>query len=149
MNINLDIKEDQLVHLDGDLREFFTNLSEDQKMLIVQTYFNKKLDTIEKEYNTYWMSNADLKWKDLSKYLSEGIRDKIQYVATEKLTESEEFSGIVDEIIKAVQPELYDIITRAIGSYVIDHLFVDKEVLVTTVNRSITNHYYESHVDHN
>lgn len=142
MNINLDIKEDQLVHLDGDLREFFANLSEDQKMSIVQNYFNKKVKDMEQKYNTYLMNNSDQEWKKIANYLSVGIKDKIQGITAEKLVDSEDFNKIMDEMIKDIQPDLYSIVAGAIGSYVINHLFMDQRTLETTVQRSISNHFY-------
>ena len=143
MNINLDIKEDQLVHLDGDLREFFTNLSEDQKMSIIQTYFNKRVRDIEEKYNSFYSSNSDQEWKKLANYLSVGIRDKIQDITAEKLVDSEDFNKIMDEMIKDIQPNLYSIVAGAIGSYAVNHLFADQHILETTVQRSIANHFYD------
>ena len=141
MNINLDIKEDQLVHLDEDLREFFTNLSEDQKMSIVQTYFNKKVKDMEEKHNSFFINNSDQEWKKLANYLSVGIRDKIQDITAEKLVDSEDFNKIMDEMIKDIKPDLYSIVAGAIGNYVLNHLFIDQHKLEATMQQSISNHF--------
>lgn len=149
MNINLDIKEDQLKHLDDDLREFFANLNEDQKMLIIQTYFNKKLDAMEHKCNTYLMTGGDKEWFEMAKYLREGIREKVQQAVADKVALNDSLNTMVNDAVKEISPKLEDMIGKAISTYVIQHLFVDKRILEESLENAVLGHIYKDHIPHN
>lgn len=122
MKVELDLSEEQLKGLDEDLTSVLKNLSEEQKILIIQAYLIDKFNKFEYTYTTSWGSK-ETKISDFGKQLIDGLQNKIEDSISNKILKDEKLKSFIKDTIDNVEANLQNTIEKAISEYITENLF--------------------------
>lgn len=122
MKVELDLSEEQLKGLDEDLTSVLKNLSEEQKVSIIQAYLIDKFNKFEYTYTTSWGSK-ETKISDFGKQLIDGLQNKIEDSISNKILEDEKLKSFIKDTIDNVEANLQNTIEKAISEYITENLF--------------------------
>lgn len=122
MKVELDLSEEQLKGLDEDLTSVLKNLSEEQKISIIQAYLIDKFNKFEYTYTTSWGSK-ETKISDFGKQLIDGLQNKIEDSISNKILEDEKLKSFIKDTIDNVEANLQNTIEKAISEYITENLF--------------------------
>ncbi len=149
MKVELDLSAEQLNALDSEMTNLLKNLTEEQKISILQTYFLYEFRNIryaeKSEYGYYRKDDLT----DFGKAVINGLQNKITDSISEKILEDENLKKEITDIQEKVLKELPNTINKAITKYIVDNLFTDKKE-ITMIAEGITynafaqraNNYY-------
>lgn len=122
MKVELDLSEEQLKGLDEDLTLVLKNLSEEQKISIIQAYLIDKFNKFEYTYTTSWGSK-ETKISDFGKQLIDGLQNKIEDSISNKILKDEKLKSFIKDTIDNVEANLQNTIEKAISEYITENLF--------------------------
>lgn len=122
MKVELDLSEEQLKGLDEDLTLVLKNLSEEQKISIIQAYLIDKFNKFEYTYTTSWGSK-ETKISDFGKQLIDGLQNKIEDSISNKILKDEKLKSFIKDTINNVEANLQNTIEKAISEYITENLF--------------------------
>lgn len=122
MKVELDLSEEQLKGLDEDLTSVLKNLSEEQKISIIQAYLIDKFNKFEYTYTTSWGSK-ETKISDFGKQLIDGLQNKIEDSISNKILKDEKLKSFIKDTIDNVEANLQNTIEKAISEYITENLF--------------------------
>lgn len=122
MKVELDLSEEQLKRLDEDLTSVLKNLSEEQKISIIQAYLIDKFNKFEYTYTTSWGSK-ETKISDFGKQLIDGLQNKIEDSISNKILKDEKLKSFIKDTIDNVEANLQNTIEKAISEYITENLF--------------------------
>lgn len=122
MKVELDLSEEQLNGLDEDLTSVLKNLSEEQKISIIQAYLIDKFNKFEYTYTTSWGSK-ETKISDFGKQLIDGLQNKIEDSISNKILKDEKLKSFIKDTIDNVEANLQNTIEKAISEYITENLF--------------------------
>lgn len=122
MKVELDLSEEQLRGLDEDLTSVLKNLSEEQKISIIQAYLIDKFNKFEYTYTTSWGSK-ETKISDFGKQLIDGLQNKIEDSISNKILKDEKLKSFIKDTIDNVEANLQNTIEKAISEYITENLF--------------------------
>ena len=122
MKVELDLSEEQLKRLDEDLTSVLKNLSEEQKISIIQAYLIDKFNKFEYTYTTSWGSK-ETKISDFGKQLIDGLQNKIEDSISNKILKDEKLKSFIKDTIDNVEANLQNTIEKAISEYITENFF--------------------------
>lgn len=122
MKVELDLSEEQLKGLDEGLTSVLKNLSEEQKISIIQAYLIDKFNKFEYTYTTSWGSK-ETKISDFGKQLIDGLQNKIEDSISNKILKDEKLKSFIKDTIDNVEANLQNTIEKAISEYITENLF--------------------------
>lgn len=122
MKVELDLSEEQLNGLDEDLTSVLKNLSEEQKISIIQAYLIDKFNKFEYTYTTSWGSK-ETKISDFGKQLIDGLQNKIEDSISNEILKDEKLKSFIKDTIDNVEANLQNTIEKAISEYITENLF--------------------------
>lgn len=127
MKIELEVNSDQLKLLDSGLKELLLNLTEEQKIELLQNYIDKQLENFRVlKQHSYWGSTSEYEYTDFGKQVIDGLRDKIADCITDDVLNKPEIKEYMGSIVNDMKQDLPEIIQKSIIQYIINNLFTDK-----------------------
>ena len=141
MKVELDLSAEQLTLLDTSLKDCLLSLTAKQKTELLQNYINTQLESfrVEKPYEGYYRSRPEYEYTDFGKQITDKMSDRIEKAITDKMLDNEELTNYINEVIANVRENLQHTIESAISTYIINHMFQDKDSLQSEIMNTIYN----------
>ena len=127
MKIELDLSADQLSMLDTGLTDLLKNLTEEQKISILQTYFLREFQGIRySEKNEYGYYTRRDELSDFGKAIVKGLQEKISDSVSNKILEDENLQKELKRIEENLVNQLPNILSKSINTYILENLFTNR-----------------------
>lgn len=140
MKVELDLSAEQLTLLDTSLKDCLLSLTAKQKTELLQNYINTQLESFRVEKKSdYWRSTPEYEYTDFGKQITDKMSDRIEKAITDKMLDNEELTNYINEVIANVRKNLQHTIESSISTYIINHMFQDKDSLQSEIMRTIYN----------
>ena len=142
MKVELDLSTEQLENLDKGLTELLGNLTDEQKVSVIQTYLNEKFDKFYNEHNSisYYSSSCSKELSEFGRKLISGLQDKISNSISKEMLDNKDLKENLDMIVTDITSHMYDIVKNSLSTYIINNLFTNKETILTIMQSYINQH---------
>ena len=143
MKIELDLNEEQLKQLDHDLVDVLGNLTDDQKVQLIQGFLTKRLMEVDAHPDRggcfgYYDKNAE-RWNHFISAVVNGLQEKIVQSITDEILKNDPIRAKVDAATDSTIQNIGEYVCRGIISYVVERVFLRKDEVMHEINNAVVN----------